>query len=141
MYTAADCQHTADGGNPERSMDTADVSHHLPLSPVDFHVLLVLGTGPLYGYAILKAVAEESGGVISPEIGSLYRVIARLVSRGLLVEADPPDGASETHPGRDRRYYRLTPLGEAVARAEAARLEEALGLARGRNLLPGTGRS
>jgi DNA-binding PadR family transcriptional regulator len=118
----------------------SDVTRFLPLSPTDFHVMLVLGTGPLYGYAILKALEEESGGTVVPEIGSLYRIIARLVSHELVVEADAPVGASETHPGRDRRYYRLTDLGEAVTRAEAARLQDALGLARVRNLLPETGR-
>lgn len=118
----------------------SDVSSFLPLGPTDFHVMLVLGTGPLYGYAILKALEEESRGAVTPEIGSLYRVIARLVTRGLVIEADAPEPASEPHPGRERRYYRLTPLGTAVMRAEAARLEEALGLARMRDLLPETGR-
>ena len=38
-----------------------------PLSPTDFHVLMVLAEGPSYGYAIMKAVDEHSGGVVSPE--------------------------------------------------------------------------
>lgn len=121
-------------------MAASDVASFLPLSPTDFHVMLVLGSGPLYGYAILKALEEESGGAVTPEIGSLYRVIARLVTQELVVEAEAPERITEPHPGRERRYYRLTGLGEAVMRAEATRLEQALGLARVRDLLPETGR-
>ena len=33
-----------------------------PLSATDFHVLLVLTEGDLYGYAIMKAVEAQSGG-------------------------------------------------------------------------------
>lgn len=32
-------------------------------SATEFHVLLVLSRGALYGYAIMKAVEEESGGI------------------------------------------------------------------------------
>ena len=109
----------------------------LPLSATDFHVLLVLSRGALYGYAIMKAVEEESGGRISPEIGSLYRVLARLMAQGLVEETGAPARSEETHPGRDRKYYKLTASGRAAARAEAARLRELLALARARKLLPG----
>lgn len=109
----------------------------LPLSALDFHVLLVLERGALYGYAIMKAVEEESAGRIRPEIGSLYRVLARLMGQELVEEAPTPMRARETHPGRDRKYYRLTAAGRAVARAEAVRLREVVELARSRDLLPG----
>jgi DNA-binding PadR family transcriptional regulator len=108
-----------------------------PLGPTDFHVLLVLSRGALYGYAIMKAVEEESGGRISPEIGSLYRVLARLLAEGLVEETEAPARERDAHPGRDRKYYRLTARGRAAARAEAARLDELVGLARSRDLLPG----
>lgn len=109
----------------------------MPLSATDFHVLLVLSRGALYGYAIMKAVEEESGGRISPEIGSLYRVLSRLMAAGFVEESAAPAGGKEAHPGRDRKYYRLTASGRAAARAEAARLREVLELARARKLLPG----
>lgn len=113
------------------------MSPQTPMSPSDFHVLLVLSQGALYGYAIKKALEEESGGAIDPEIGSLYRVIARLVSVGFIEQVEgvePPD--QEVHPGRERKYYALTPAGERALREEAARLDAALQLARGRGLLP-----
>lgn len=111
-----------------------------PMSPTDFHVLLVLSQGALYGYAIKKALEDESGGTIDPEIGSLYRVIARLVSAGLVEQVEgttPP--AHEVHPGRQRKYYSLTVAGESALREEAARLEATVELAKGRGLLSETG--
>lgn len=103
-----------------------------PLSPTDFHVLLVLAAEDLYGYAILKAIAEESAGAVSPEIGSLYRVLGRLVSNDLVNEAEAPDEAPDTHRGRPRRYYSLTDRGREALEADARRLESALQLARAR---------
>ena len=96
----------------------------LPLSAVDFHVLLVLSKGPCHGYGIMKAVESESGGALAPEIGSLYRMIARLTSDGLIEEtavADSGDGR-----GKPRRCYAITPLGLQVARSEARRLRNVL---------------
>ena len=107
-----------------------------PMSPVDFHVLLVLSQGALYGYAIMKAVEEESGGAVAPEIGSLYRVLGRLVSHGVVDQLDGGDGEGVVHPGRQRKYYALTPKGERTLRAEAARLGGVLEIARRRRLLP-----
>jgi DNA-binding PadR family transcriptional regulator len=112
----------------------------LPLGTTEFHVLLVLMEGPLYGYAIQKAVAEESGGAVSPQIGSLYRVLARLLSQGMVMETKPPSSAPDVHPGLDRKYYGLTARGESAARAEAARLADLVELARRRALLPQGGR-
>ena len=108
----------------------------LPLSATDFHVLLVLSEGPLYGYAVMKAVEEETGGVIAPDVGSLYRILARLMESGLVEETDPTGGAGEVHRGRPRRYYGMTPAGAVALRAEAARLADAVDLARARKLLP-----
>lgn len=94
----------------------------------------MLGEGALYGYAIMKAVEVESGGAVTPEIGSLYRVLARLMGDGLIEEGAPPE-EEEVHPGRARKYYRLTERGRVVARVEASRLRDVLGLAARRDLL------
>ncbi len=100
------------------------------MSPLDFHILLALADGPLYGYAIAEAVERESGGAFAPRAGSLYRVIARLETAGLVDETDPP--STESHPGRERRYYALTRSGRAALGAEAARLKDAAAIARRR---------
>lgn len=111
-------------------------SRNAPLSATDFQVLLVLSEGDLYGYAIMKAVQAQSGGAVSPEIGSLYRVLARLMAEGWVREADAPDNGA-VHRGRPRKYYGITPEGYELARVEAARLRDLVELARGRDLLPG----
>lgn len=101
---------------------------------------MVLSDGALYGYGIMKAVAEESRGAVTPEIGSLYRVLARLMGAGFVEETPAPDEAEDVHPGRARKYYALTASGQSVLEAEAARLSHVLELARARSLLPEEGR-
>jgi DNA-binding PadR family transcriptional regulator len=100
------------------------------ISTLEYHVLLSMAGGPQYGYAIKELVEVESRGTLSPPAGSLYRVIARLITRGWLVETDPADVAP--HPGLTRRYYDLTADGRAVLADEARRLREVSDLARRR---------
>lgn len=109
-----------------------------PLSPLDFQVLLVLVEEPLYGYAIMKSVESQSGGRLDPEIGSLYRVLARLMDEGLIQEVPAPE-ATGTHPGRPRKYYHLTAEGRTAVSEEARRLDEALRIARDLDLLADAG--
>ena len=111
-------------------MSSEPGDHALPLSATDFHVLLVLASDDLYGYAIQKAIDAESGGTVRPEIGSLYRVLGRLMAAGLVDETDGPHGAPGTHRGRPRRYYRLTSRGLGALKADARRMEGALQIAR-----------
>ena len=106
-----------------------------PLNPRDWHVLMALSEEPLHGYAVMKAVERDSGGKVTAEIGSLYRILNRLMSDGLVDETPAPDDAPEETRGRPRRYYRLTGVGRDVLRQEAVRLQEALDLARDRMLL------
>jgi PadR family transcriptional regulator PadR len=103
---------------------SSEMSKALPLSALDLQVLLVLSERELYGYAIMKTVETQSERVLSPEIGSLYRVLARLMEAGWVEEADTPPNAAETHRGKPRRYYGITELGRSVARSEVRRLRE-----------------
>jgi len=101
-----------------------EAGNALPLPAVDLQILLVLAEGDLYGYAIKKAVESESDGVLNPEIGSLYRVLARLMDSGWVEEAPSPLTVSEPQRGRPRRYYGVTQTGLKVARAEVQRLRQ-----------------
>jgi DNA-binding PadR family transcriptional regulator len=101
------------------------------VSLLDFHVLLSLAKGPLYGYAIAEAVEADSGGTLTPKAGSLYRVIARLETSGLVDETEPKSG-TPAHPGRERRYYQLTRSGRSALAAEASRLNKTAAYARRR---------
>lgn len=98
------------------------------MSTLEYHVLLAMAEGPLYGYAIKEAVESESEGTVTPRAGSLYRVIARLVSHGLVRQAKPTDDV-EPHPGRERKYYALTSEGRSALRDEARRMKGAARLA------------
>jgi len=107
------------------------------MSTLEYHVLLALAGGPLHGYAIKDAVTDESSGTLTPRAGSMYRVIARLLTSGLVVETK---GDSEPHPGLARKYYALSARGRAALAAEARRQKSAaavaerrLGVARGRS--------
>lgn len=97
------------------------------MSVLEYHVLLALASGPLYGYAIKDAVAAESGGTETPRAGTLYRVIARLMTWGLVREVEPT--SLEAHPGLARKYYGLTGEGRRALAAEARRLKGAADLA------------
>jgi DNA-binding PadR family transcriptional regulator len=98
------------------------------LSTLDYHVLVAMAEEPRHGYAIKDAVERESGGTLSPRAGSLYRVLARLMTHGLVQEVDgAPDDSP--HPGRARRYYGLSAEGRSALAAEARRLKEAAALA------------
>jgi len=81
-----------------------------------FFVLTALAGGPRHGYGIVGEVADLSGGRVQLKIGTLYGVLDRLVSDGL-VEPD----REEIRQGRLRRYYRLTERGGAELAADAER--------------------
>ena len=98
------------------------------LKPADFHILLALAGGPLHGYGIMKHVECDTSGEVILEIGSLYRLLARLVTEGLI---DHIDSADER-----RRYYRIAAAGRKALKSEAARLANVVTLVRVRKLLP-----
>lgn len=100
----------------------------LPLSPQDFQLLLVLLEGDLHAYGITKAVEEQQLGRVPLEIGSLYRILARIEDWGLIARCDEESAPS----GPPRKLYQITPLGRAVTLAETARLKEVLSVAEAR---------
>ena len=106
----------------------------LPLRPVDLQILLVLMVTDLHGYGLMKEVERQSGGRVTVEVGSLYRVIKRLLANELIEEAG---GAPEESNAKRRRNYRISTLGRQTARAEADRLVGVIEMAQQRQLLEG----
>lgn len=100
---------------PRRGRDA-----HPPLRAVEFHILLSLAAGERHGYGIIQDIeARALTGV--PDVGTMYRALARMVETGLIEAAarrPAPDADDER-----RNYYRITAAGLSVARAEARRLE------------------
>jgi DNA-binding PadR family transcriptional regulator len=114
-----------------------DPRNHLPLRPIEFEILLVLMGADSHGYAIIKEAEDRWPGTGRIETGTLYRALRRLTQAGLVAPADRRPAGNEED--ERRRYFSITPFGEAVASAEARRLEAQLDVARSRELLPGRG--
>ena len=111
-----------------------DVDDLLPLPPATFHILMALTDEDRHGYAIIQDVMARTDGELRLSAGTLYRSIQRMLEQGLIVEA-------KTRPTPDldderRRYYSITSLGTAAARAEMRRLTQLVRLARARGLTP-----
>lgn len=113
---------------PSRNADYGPV----PLTPVEFHILLSLADGERHGYAILQDVSRRTDDQFRLRTGTLYTVIKRMLDNGWI--EDTPS----RQPGDDerRRYYRLTRLGRDVMRTEARRLQELVTLAQQKRVLP-----
>jgi DNA-binding PadR family transcriptional regulator len=105
---------------------TESADRFLPLKPVWYYLLVVLGDGPQHGYAIGTAVEELTEGSIRMWPATLYGTIHQLGEAGLIVRVN-----EEPEPGDDprRRYYELTALGRRVLAAETERLRELVRLA------------
>ncbi|HYN08073.1 MAG TPA: PadR family transcriptional regulator [Vicinamibacterales bacterium] len=100
-----------------------------PLTPAVFHLLLALVDTDRHGYGIAKEVAERTSGRVRLGPGTIYGTLNRMLEAGL-VEKRKSDARGGRHGDHRRRYYRITPLGRAVARAEARRLVELVEIAR-----------
>jgi DNA-binding PadR family transcriptional regulator len=99
--------------------DRDRIDRHLPLRPVEFHVLLSLAAGERHGYGIIQDI-EARGETAVPDVGTMYRALARMVESGLIQSAAV---ASTPNVDERRNYYRITDRGLRVARAEAQRLQ------------------
>jgi DNA-binding PadR family transcriptional regulator len=112
-----------------------DIVSLLPLQPAVFHILMALADEDRHGYAIIQEVLSRTDGEVRLSPGTLYRSIQRMLDDDLIVEIHErpaPDMDDER-----RRYYRITPFGRTVAKAEARRLNELVRLARASGFAPG----
>jgi DNA-binding PadR family transcriptional regulator len=112
---------------------TENISPQQPLTPAVFHILLALADGEKHGYSIMKDVESQTEGKIKMGPGTLYGSIKRMLSAGFIEEADErPDPAIDDE---RRRYYRLRNLGQKALSAESQRLEQAVKIARQKQVL------
>jgi DNA-binding PadR family transcriptional regulator len=110
-------------------MDRDRIDTHLPLRPVEFHILLSLAGGERHGYGIIQDI-ETRGDTAAPDVGTMYRALARMVESGL-IKAAPAAGRGDER----RNCYRLTDRGLRVAKMEAQRLQALTRAARVSGLL------
>jgi DNA-binding PadR family transcriptional regulator len=102
-------------------------SEILPLTPPVFHILLALADEERHGYGIMQDVARQTNGALQLGPGTLYGCLKRMLAAGLVEESgERPDPALDDE---RRRYYRMTPHGKQVVRAEAQRLAGAVTVA------------
>ena len=80
-----------------------DLSKDLVAASATPLVLAILAEGESYGYAIIKRVADLSGGQLEWTDGMLYPVLHRLERQGQVSAK-----WSESEIGRKRKYYRIT---------------------------------
>ena len=104
----------------------------LPLTPPVFHILLALAEEERHGYGIMQDVAGQTNNALQLGPGTLYGCLKRMLAAGVVEESDVrPDPELDDE---RRRYYRMTPLGHRVVRAEAQRLAGAVSAAKARRL-------
>ena len=106
----------------------------LPLPAATFHILLAVAEEDRHGYAIIQDVSARTNGELKLSAGTLYRSIQRMLEQGLLNETR--ERPSPELDDERRRYYRITPFGSAVAKAEVTRLAKLVRLARSQGFAP-----
>ena len=74
---------------------------------IEYCVLALLQEGEMYGFELSRTLAEADGLVTSE--GTVYPLLSRLRSEGLVETS-----WRESSQGPPRRYYRLTPEGQAA---------------------------
>ena len=104
----------------------------LPLPHLSYQILLALADGPRHGWAIIKRIGEANDGA-APSSCSLYLSMLRLEKQKLLCEAATPDVIDRDD--QRRRYYKLTPYGGEVLKAETMRLVALLHIAQSRHVI------
>lgn len=115
----------------DRNRRSAD--DQLPLRSVEFHILLSLSAGERHGYGIIQDI-QARGDAPVPDVGTMYRALARMAEAGLI---EPASRRPAADAGDERRnYYRITDEGRRVASVAARRLEALTRAARQGGLLP-----
>ncbi len=111
--------------NRSKRTDDPEIARHLPLRPAACAVLATLAERPRPGIEILDAVNATAPGQLLLGPGTLYRLMRELRQAKLVMRADP-----DVDPRDDRQvHHALTPLGQAVLRADLDRLRRTLTLA------------
>jgi DNA-binding PadR family transcriptional regulator len=110
-----------------------EIDSKLPLKPLVFQVLLALSDEERHGWSLVREI-QQRGGFARLMPGNFYRTLRAMLADGLIEESSTRSTRRADDDER-RRYFRLTPLGAAVATAEARRLEAAVLEARSKRLL------
>ena len=74
--------------------DKPRIDAFLPVRVVEFQILLSLAAGERHGYGIIRD-AEARGDKKVPDVGTLYRALARMTEQGLITGVDSGKSADD----------------------------------------------
>jgi DNA-binding PadR family transcriptional regulator len=95
------------------SSNVHDRLHSAPKGLLRYYILHKIAQKPIHGYEIIQDIDSKTEGAWRPGAGSLYPILKKLVSEGL-IKAEPEPSAEAT-----RRVYQITPKGvESLAHAK-----------------------
>ena len=89
----------------EDSSSVHDRLHSAPKGLLRYYILHKIAQKPIHGYEIIQDIDSKTEGAWRPGAGSLYPILKKLVSEGL-IKAEPEPAAEAT-----RRVYQITPKG------------------------------
>lgn len=98
-----------------------------PLKRQYFQILLALSGGALHGYAIQRAVLDQTDDGMHLWPATLYRSLSTLEEAGLIAATPPPPDEPDDE---RRQYYALTGEGRRRLGAEAELMERWIAAAR-----------
>jgi len=97
----------------EESFSVHDRVHSAPKGLLRYYILHKIAQKPIHGYEIIQDIDSKTEGAWRPGAGSLYPILKKLVSEGL-IKAEPEPSEEAT-----RRVYQITPKGvESLAHAK-----------------------
>lgn len=101
------------------------------LSPSEFYILLSLAIKSRHGYEIMKQVEQDSGKKVLLGPGTLYGSIKRMLQSNFIEEVNGDNPR--------RKYYSLTEKGRKSLSSELQRYNDAVELAKRKNLFKNLG--
>jgi PadR family transcriptional regulator, regulatory protein PadR len=100
------------------SINTRIFDRELKKGSAELLILSLVEVRPRHGYEISKLIENRSGGALSFHVASLYPLLYRLEKRGW-IKGQWVEKAGQ----RRRRYYKLTPEGRKVLKAQRSAWE------------------
>jgi PadR family transcriptional regulator PadR len=95
------------------NINTRIFDRELKKGSAELLILSLVEARPRHGYEISKLIEARSGGALSFHVASLYPLLYRLEKRGW-IKGQWVEKAGQ----RRRRYYKLTPEGKKVLKAQ-----------------------
>ncbi|GGJ45533.1 PadR family transcriptional regulator [Deinococcus roseus] len=88
-----------------------------------FHILFALLDGEKHGYAIMKAVQDDTRGRLKLGPATLYTNLKKMLAQGLIAETEKEEQDER------RRHYRLSDQGRTQVEEQLKQMEATLLLA------------